>query len=92
MLIHSSTSKQDIIEASCSDVDEWINKHYLALKDGMSCSEALACKPPGMKDKLFQLQIKDKCHRKQMRLPIRRDWFYVLKEECIDLYHQTLND
>ena len=87
-----SEARQDIIEASCSEFDEWINNHYSTLKEGMLCSEALTSKPHGMKDKLFQLMIKDKCHRKQKRMPIRREWYYVLKEECVDLYHQTLND
>ena len=90
--IPMSEAKQDIIEASCSEFDEWINNHYLALIEGMLCSEALACKPSGMKDKIFQLQIKDKCYRKQKRMPVRREWYYVLKEECYDLYHQTTND
>ena len=90
--IPMSEAKRDIIEASYSEFDEWINSHYLTLIDGMVCSEALASKPHGMKDKLFQLQIKDKCNRKQKRVGTKREYYYVLKDECIDLYHQISHD
>ena len=90
--IPMSEAKRDIIEASYSEFDEWINSHYLTLIDGMTCSEALASKPHGMKDKLFQLQIKDKCNRKQKRVGTKREYYYVLKDECIDLYHQIPRD
>ena len=45
-----------------------------------------------MKDKNFQLSIKDKCDRKQRRVDGKRVWFYVLKDECKALYSQTETD
>ena len=36
-----SEAKQDIIEASCSDFDEWVNNNYQALIEGMPCSDAI---------------------------------------------------
>ena len=41
-----------------------------------------------MKDKAFQLQIKEKCDRRQ----IKRKWCYILKEGCKSIYNQTVNE
>ena len=87
--IPMTEAKQDLIEASKSPIDVWINDHYDSLVKGMSCSDALVCKPADMKDKNFQLSIKDKCDRKQKRVDGKRVWYYFLKDECKGLYHQT---
>ena len=63
---------QDIIDASKSHIDVWINDHYDELVKGMICSNALVCKLSDMKDKNFQLSIKDKCDRKQKRIDGKR--------------------
>ena len=80
-------AKQDLIEASRTPLDNWICEHYDELILGIPCSDALTSKPTEMKDKNFQLQIKDKCNRKQITIDRKRVWCYVLKEECksIDL-------
>ena len=87
--IPMTEAKRDIIDASKSPIDVWINDHYDELVKGMICSSALVCKPSDMKDKNFQLSIKDKCDRKQKRIDGKRVWCYFLKDECKGLYHQT---
>ena len=87
--IPMTEAKQDLIEASKSPIDVWINDHYDSLVKGMICSDALVCKPADMKDKNFQLSIKDKCDRKQKRVDGKRVWYYFLKDECKGLYKQT---
>ena len=82
-------AKQDIIDASKSHIDVWINDHYDELVKGMICPNALVCKPSDMKDKNFQLSIKDKCDRTQKRIDGKRVWCYFLKDECKGWYHQT---
>jgi hypothetical protein len=42
-------------------------------------------KPEELKARNFQLQLKDKCDRVQ----IKRVWHYVLKIEMLKIYHQT---
>ena len=87
--IPMTDAKQDLIDASKSPLDIWICEYYNALVDGMNCDEALRCKPAEMKKRTFQLQLKDKCERKQRRIDGQRVWFYILKQECKDIYHQT---
>ena len=43
-----------------------------------------------MKDKNFQLSIKDKSTRKRITIDGKRVWCYVLKDECKNLYKQTI--
>lgn len=59
--IPMTEAKQDLIEASKSPLEYWICDHYDELVEGMKCSDALGCKPSDMKERQFQLQIKDKC-------------------------------
>jgi hypothetical protein len=73
-----------LIEASRPVIDTWIMEHYDELVVGINCSEALRTKPNELKAKSFQLQLKDKCERKQ----IKREWHYVLKNEVKKLYYQ----
>ena len=89
--IPMTEAKEDLIEASSSPLDIWINDHYDELIEGIQCSDALISKPSDMKDKTFQLQIKDKCNRKQRRVDGKREWFYVLKDECKGIYKQTVH-
>lgn len=88
--IPMTEAKQDLIEASRSPIDVWINEHYNDLIEGIQCSDALMSKPSEMKDKTFQLQIKDKCIRKKKRVEGVRQWYYILKDECKSIYHQTV--
>ena len=83
-------AKQDLIEASRTPVEQWICDHYTSLVAGMECSTALSCKPKDMKDKTFQLQIKDKCDHKQLRRNGMRKWYYILKEEYRSIYKQNV--
>lgn len=87
--IPMTEAKQDLIEASKSPIDVWINDHYDSLIKGMICSDALVCKPADMKDKNFQLSIKDKCERRKKGPKGAQKWCYILKDECKGLYHQT---
>ena len=87
--IPMTEAKQDLIEASRTPVDQWICDHYTSLLEGMECSTALSCKPKDMKDKTFQLQIKDKCERKQLRRNGMKKWYYILKEEYRSIYKQN---
>ena len=89
--IPMTEAKQNIINASKSPIDQFICDHYNELVIGMVCSDALTCKPSEMKDKNFQLSIKDKCDRKKKGPKGSQKWCYILKEECKSLYRQTEN-
>ena len=89
--IPMTEAKQDIINASKSPIEQFICDHYNDLVKGMNCSDALMCKPADMKDKNFQLTIKDKCDRKRITVEGKRVWHYILKDECKGLYKQTEN-
>lgn len=88
--IPMTESKQDLIEASRTPIDQFICDNYNKLIEGMVCNEVLLNKPSEMKERAFQLQLKDKCDRKQKRVDGSRVWFYVLKDECKTIYHQTI--
>ena len=88
--IPMTEAKQDLIEASRTPLDNWICEHYNELLTGIPCSYALTSKPAEMKDKNFQLQIKDKCNRKQITIDRKRVWCYLLKEECKSIYSQKI--
>ena len=85
-------AKQDLIEASRTPLDNWICEHYNELLTGIPCSEALTSKPAEMKDKNFQLQIKDKCNRKRITIHGKRVWCYILKDECKQIFKQILHE
>ena len=85
-------AKQDLIDASKSPFDMFICDFYNELCDGMPCADALMKKPREMKDRAFQLQMKDKCIRKQKQYNGSRQWFYILKDECKKVYKQTVCD
>ncbi|KAI5540832.1 hypothetical protein TVAGG3_0043110 [Trichomonas vaginalis G3] len=88
-IIPMTEAKQDLIELSSNPLDVWINTHYDELCAGMTCKNALLCKPSDMKDKNFQMSIKDKCDKKQRRIDGKQTWYYVLKEEMKGLYKQV---
>ena len=87
--IPMTEAKEDIINASKSPIDQFICDHYNELVKGMICSDALVCKPADMKDKNFQLSIKDKCERRKKGPKGAQKWCYILKDECKGLYKQT---
>ena len=82
-------AKQNLIEASRPPIDIWICEHYNELCKGILCSEALLSKPQDLKERTFQLQLKDKCIRKQVRNGKTKPWYYFLKDECKLIYSQT---
>ena len=45
-----------------------------------------------MKDKAFQLQIKERCERVKIQKEGVRKWYYKLKEGCKSIYKQTINE
>ena len=45
-----------------------------------------------MKERSFQLQLKDRCEHKRLREKKKRDYYYILKDECKAIYHQTVYD
>ena len=91
--IPMTEAKQDLIDASKSPIDQWICDNYNKLCDGIPCADALLSKPAEMRDRAFQLQLKDKCERKRRREDAKLVWYYVLKDECKGIYQQTeLND
>ena len=87
--IPMTEAKQDIINASKSLIEQFICDHYDELVKGMICSDELVCKLSDMKDKNFQLIIKDKCDRKRITIDGKRKWHYIIKDECKGLYKQT---
>jgi hypothetical protein len=91
-LIPQTEAKQDLIDASRSPLDVWICDHYNELLEGILCSDALISKPSEMKDKAFQLQIKERCDRVKIQKEGVRKWYYKLKEGCKSIYKQTINE
>ena len=87
-IIPLTEAKQDLIEASRSPVELFICDHYNELCKGMLCSEALLNKPCEIKERSFQLQLKDKCDKKRETKGDRK-WYYILKDEYKSIYHQT---
>jgi hypothetical protein len=85
--IPMTEAKQDLINASKPVIDEWISHHFNELVNGFNCSEALNYKPKELKPKSFQLQLKAKCDRKQ----IKREWKYILKPE-VQKYYEPESD
>lgn len=85
-------AKQDLIDASRSPIDQLICDNYNKLVKGIPCSDALNIKPSDMKDKTFQLQIKDKRDRKRITVNKERVWHYILKDDYKNLYKQTEED
>ena len=90
--IPMTEAKQDLIDASKSPIDQWICDNYNNLCDGIPCADALLSKPAEMRDRAFQLQLKDKCERKRKRVDAKLVWYYVLKDECKGVYQQTSLD
>ena len=90
--IPMTEAKQDLIEASKTPLDIWICEHYNDLCEGIICEDALRSKPEDMKQRAFQLQLKDKCERKRKRIDGQLHWIYILKEECKNIYSQTVDD
>ena len=90
--IPMTDAKQDLIDASKSPLDIWICEHYNDLIEGLPCDEALRSKPEEMKQRTFQLQLKDKCERKRKRINGQLTWYYILKQECKAIYSQTLDE
>lgn len=90
--IPMTEAKEDLIEASRSPMDQWINDHYDELVNGLSCEAAMISKPEMLKDKNFQLQIKGVCNKVRIQKNGVRKWYYRIKDECKALYHQTIND
>ena len=91
-IIPMTEAKQDLIEASRTPLDNWICEHYDELILGIPCSDALTSKPTEMKDKNFQLQIKDKCNRKRIAIHGKLVWCYILKDECKQIFKQILHE
>ena len=87
-VIPMTDAKQDLIDASKPPIDVWICDNYDELCEGMACSKALRFKPVEMKERAFQLQLKDKCERKRRRINGDLTWYYILKDDCRALYYQ----
>ena len=86
--IPMTDAKMDIINASLSDMEQWIIRHYVQLKDGMLCSEARATKPYGIRENSFHLLINEKCEHTRKTIDKKQVYVYKLKEECIPLYER----
>ena len=91
-VIPITEAKKDLIEASRSPIDVWICDNYNDLIKGIPCDEALMARPPDMKERTFQLQLKDKCDHKKIQKDGVRKWHYILKQECRSVYSQTEDD
>ena len=91
-VIPITEAKKDLIEASRSPLDVWICDKYNDLIKGILCDDALMIRPPDMKERTFQLQLKDKCDHKKIQKDGVRKWHYILKQECRGIYSQTEDD
>ncbi|KAA6371277.1 MAG: hypothetical protein EZS28_033196 [Streblomastix strix] len=85
-IIPFTEAKKDIIRASRSQLDDVILQNYQAFKEGVPCTIALQFKPFDVKEKSFQLQLKNKCQRIQKAILGKRTWIYKLNEGLIKLY------
>ncbi|KAA6394455.1 MAG: hypothetical protein EZS28_010022 [Streblomastix strix] len=97
-IIPFTEAKKDIIRASRSQLDDVILQNYQAFKEGVPCTIALQFKPYDVKEKSFQLQLKNKCQRIRKTINEKRTWIYKLNEDLIKLYDrlreedQDIND
>ena len=91
-IIPMTEAKQDLIEASRNPVDIWICNNYNNLCEGMLCADAILLKPYDIKERTFTLYLKDKCIRKQLRRDGKKPYYYFLRDECKEIYQQTIND
>ena len=91
-VIPITEAKKDLIEASRSPIDVWICDNYNDLIKGILCDDALMIRPPDMKERTFQLQLKDKCDYKKIQKNGVRKGYYILKQECRGIYSQTEDD
>ncbi|KAA6402355.1 MAG: hypothetical protein EZS28_002118 [Streblomastix strix] len=85
-IIPFTEAKKDIIRASRSQLDDAILQNYQAFKEGVPCTKALQFKPFNVKEKSFQLQLKNKCQRIQKTILGKRTWIYKLNEDLIKFY------
>ncbi|KAA6374784.1 MAG: hypothetical protein EZS28_029689 [Streblomastix strix] len=85
-IIPFTETKKDIIRASSSQRDDIILQSYQAFKEGVPCTIALQFKPYDVKEKSFQLQLKNKCQRTQKIIAGKRTWIYKFNEDLIKLY------
>ncbi|KAA6363250.1 MAG: hypothetical protein EZS28_041223 [Streblomastix strix] len=85
-IIPFTEAKKDIIRASRSQLDDVILQNYLAFKEGVPCTVALQFNPFDVKEKSFQLQLKNKCQRIRKTINEKRTWIYKLNEDLIKLY------
>ncbi|KAA6388140.1 MAG: hypothetical protein EZS28_016330, partial [Streblomastix strix] len=85
-IIPFTEAKKDIIRASRSQLDDVILQNYQAFKEVVPCTIALQFKPFDVKEKSFQLQLKNKCQRTQKTILGKRTWIYKLNEDLIKLY------
>ena len=91
-LIPETEAKQDLIEASRPPIDDWICEHYNKLLEGILCTDALLTKPTELREKAFQLQIKERCDRIRIRIDSVRKWHYKLKDEFKSFYKQMKDE
>lgn len=91
-LIPMTQAKLDLIDASRSPIDIWICDNYDNLVRGMLCSDAIENKPDEIKERVFQFMLKDKCDRIKKQINKHCSWYYVLKNDCKQIYSQTIDD
>ncbi|KAA6401547.1 MAG: hypothetical protein EZS28_002928 [Streblomastix strix] len=86
IIIPFTEAKMDIIRASRSQLDDVILQNYQAFKECVPCTIALQFKPYDVKEKSFQLQIKNKCQRIYKTISGKHTWIYKLNEDLKKLY------
>ncbi|KAA6354778.1 MAG: hypothetical protein EZS28_049695 [Streblomastix strix] len=62
-IVPFTEQKKDIIRASRSQLDDVVLQNYQTFKEGVPCTIALQFKLFDVKEKSFQLQLKNKCQR-----------------------------
>jgi putative DNA primase/helicase len=86
--IPMTEAKNDLIMASRCPIDDWISENLEKLKEGMLCTDALENKPREMRDKNFQLAVKQKCDRIQIQKNRIQKHYYKLKEEYKEYFEK----
>ena len=78
--IPNSESRMELIDASKSSTELFVDEYREQLKAGIECESLKIYCPQDIKLKNFQLRIKDFCSRKQKRIEGERKWYYVLND------------
>lgn len=89
--IPMTKEKDFMIDASQNPIDSFICDHYDELVKGMICRDVFMLKPHDINMKTFQLYLSERCQHLRVRINGVREYMYRLKNDCLQIYHQSIN-